>query len=66
MCSVPKAHNVIAYLGQRLLTLRFCLGLEARHIVSRWREPPEYRKYSEAGLKGDTVASVSALQASDS
>ena len=27
-------------------------GLEAWHIVSRWREPPESRKYSDSGLKG--------------
>ncbi len=27
-------------------------GREARHIVSRWREPPVYREYSDSGLKG--------------
>jgi carbon starvation protein len=27
-------------------------GLEARHILCRWREPPECRKHSDTGLKG--------------
>ena len=35
-----------------VLRLHILLGLEARHIVCRWREPPEYQKYSAAGLKG--------------
>ena len=32
--------------------LRISLRLEARHTVSRWREPPESEKYSDSGLKG--------------
>ena len=36
----------------QVLKLRFLLGLEARHIVSRWREPPECGKYRDSGLKG--------------
>ena len=35
-----------------ILKLRILLGLEARHIVRRWREPPECGKYSDSGLKG--------------
>ena len=36
----------------QVLKLLISTGLEARHIVSRWREPPEYRKHSDSGLKG--------------
>ncbi len=35
-----------------VLKVRISSGLEARHIVSRWREPPEYGKQSDSGLKG--------------
>ncbi len=34
------------------------LGLEARHITCRWREPPEHGEYSDSGLKGPTQAPV--------
>ena len=36
----------------RFLKLRVSLGLEARHIVCRWREPPEYGTNSDSGLTG--------------
>jgi hypothetical protein len=28
------------------------LGLEARHILCRWREPPDDKKHCDSGLKG--------------
>ena len=34
-----------------VLKLGVSSGLEARHSVCRWREPPEYGKYRNAGLK---------------
>ena len=36
----------------QVLKLHILSGLEARHIVSRWREPPECEKHRDSGLKG--------------
>ena len=35
-----------------VLKLRFLSGLEARHSLCRWREPPDCREHGVSGLKG--------------
>ena len=36
------------------LKLRISLGLEARHTLCRWREPPEFVKHSDLRPEGPT------------
>ena len=43
-----------AALADATLKLRISSGLEARHILCRWREPPEYEKSSVSRPEGPT------------
>jgi hypothetical protein len=38
-------------------------GLEARHILCRWREPPELEKEMTKARRADTIADVLTFQA---
>ena len=49
---VPQAKASRQTRRLRISKLRISSGLEARHITCRRREPPEYEKYSDSGLKG--------------
>ena len=52
VCCVVICGNAETAPGRCLLKLRVSSGLEARHIVCRWREPPEQGKYINSGPQG--------------